>query len=47
MTPGCRNVRSFLSAFFASGSWLFFAVMSNEKMLQFDPSSYGRSGKFV
>lgn len=40
MTPGCRNVRSFLSAFFARGSRLFFAVLSNENMLQLEPSSY-------
>lgn len=41
ITPGWRNVRSFFSAFFASGSRDLFAVMSKEKMLQFDPSSCG------
>jgi hypothetical protein len=39
MTPGCRSVRSFRSAFFASGSRLLFAALSKAKMLQFDPSS--------
>lgn len=39
MTPGCRSVRSFFRAFFARGSWYLLAVMSKEKMLQFEPSS--------
>lgn len=34
-------VRSFFSAFFASGSRDLLAVMSKEKMLQFEPSSCG------
>lgn len=41
ITPGWRNVRSFFSAFFASGSRDLFAVMSKEKILQSDPSSCG------
>lgn len=41
ITPGWRKVRSFLRAFFARGSRDLFAVMSKEKMLQFEPSSCG------
>ena len=40
ITPGCRSVRSFLRAFFARGRRDRLAVISNEKMLQLDPSSY-------
>ena len=40
ITPGCRNVRSFLTAFRASGRRDLLAVTSKEKILQFDPSSY-------
>lgn len=40
ITPGCRSVRSFFRAFLARGSWDRFAVMSKEKMLQLEPSSY-------
>lgn len=43
MTPGCRNVRSFLRAFRASGRRTLSAVTSKEKMLQADPSSWTRS----
>jgi len=39
MTPGCRNVRSFLTAFLAIGKRALFAVTSKEKILQFEPSS--------
>lgn len=38
-TPGCRIVRSFFNAFLARGSRDLFAVMSNAKMLQLEPSS--------
>src|SRR5215469_1103930 len=41
ITPGCRNVRSFLTAFLAIGRRDLFAVTSKENMLQFDPSSCG------
>lgn len=40
MTPGCRRVRSFFSAFLASGSDDLFAAMSKENILQLLPSSY-------
>lgn len=40
MTPGCRSVLNFLTAFLARGSAERLAVMSNEKMLQLEPSSY-------
>lgn len=40
MTPGCLNVRSFLTAFFAIGRRDLFAVTSKENILQIDPSSY-------
>lgn len=39
ITPGCRIVRSFFSAFLARGRRPLLAVISKEKMLQFDPSS--------
>lgn len=39
ITPGCLIVRSFLTAFRASGRADRLAVMSKEKMLQSDPSS--------
>lgn len=47
MTPGCRSVRSFFSAFFARDSCDLWAVMSKENMLQFDPSSCGPSQSIV
>lgn len=49
MTPGWRIVRNFLSAFFARGSRPLLAGMSNEKMLQFEPSSWSQrvSGRDV
>jgi hypothetical protein len=40
ITPGWRRVLNFLRAFLARGSRDLFAVMSKEKMLQVDPSSY-------
>jgi hypothetical protein len=40
MTPGCRRVRSFFSAFLASGRAALLAVMSNARILQLLPSSY-------
>lgn len=40
ITPGCRSVRSFLRAFLARGRRERLVVMSKEKMLQFDPSSW-------
>jgi hypothetical protein len=40
ITPGCRNVRSFFTAFLAIGRRDLFAVTSKENILQFDPSSY-------
>ena len=43
ITPGCRNVRSFLSAFRARGRRALLAFMSNENILQFEPSSYSSS----
>jgi hypothetical protein len=39
ITPGCRNVRSFFTAFLAIGRRDLFAVTSKENILQFDPSS--------
>lgn len=39
MTPGWRMVRSFLSAFLASGRRDLFALMSKANMLQLEPSS--------
>lgn len=42
MTPGCRRVLSFLSAFLASGRRDLLDVISKEKMLQLDPSSWRR-----
>jgi len=39
ITPGCRIVRSFFSAFRARGRADRFVMMSKEKMLQFEPSS--------
>lgn len=40
ITPGCLRVRSFRTAFFASGRRDLLATASNEKMLQAEPSSY-------
>lgn len=40
ITPGCRNVRSFLTAFLAKGNRDLFAVTSKENILQLEPSSY-------
>ena len=44
ITPGWRRVRSFLTAFLASGSRALFAVTSKENILQFEPSSYQMLG---
>lgn len=43
ITPGCLSVRSFLTAFRARGSRDLLALMSKEKMLQLEPSSYSTS----
>jgi hypothetical protein len=40
-TPGCLRVRSFLTAFLASGRRDLLAMTSKEKILQCEPSSYG------
>lgn len=46
ITPGCRSVRSFLRAFLASGNRdLVLGLISKEKMLQLEPSSFWRKGK--
>jgi hypothetical protein len=39
ITPGCLKVRSFLAAFRARGRRDLLALMSNENMLQLEPSS--------
>ena len=39
ITPGCRKVRSFLTAFRASVRRDLFAITSKEKILQLEPSS--------
>jgi hypothetical protein len=39
MTPGCRRVRSFFSAFLARGREDLLAAMSKENILQLLPSS--------
>ena len=41
--PGCRSVLSFLTAFLAKGRRDLLALMSMEKMLQLEPSSYESS----
>jgi hypothetical protein len=41
--PGCRSVLSFFTAFLARGRRDLFALMSMEKILQFEPSSYESS----
>jgi hypothetical protein len=45
ITPGCRRVRSFRSAFFASCNLDFPALTSKEKTLHFEPSSLSRLAK--
>jgi hypothetical protein len=40
ITPGCRNVLDLRTAFFARGRRDLFALMSNAKTLQAEPSSY-------
>jgi len=47
ITPGWRNVRSFLTAFRASGRRDLLALISKENMLQFDPSSYSLLSKVL